>query len=102
MRSLSVATSDELNEGSFLGTGGFDESVKDGCVYPAAGLTASRVRISKDAGKIGLVVLNAVSLKNAGDKASPARRAPNQRASRYSLSSVCQFAGTAPAGPGVG
>ena len=48
MRSLSVATSDELNEGSFLGTGGFDESVKDGCVYPARDLTASQAGNSKD------------------------------------------------------
>jgi hypothetical protein len=48
MRSLSVATSDELNEGSFLGTGGFDASGKDGCLYPALDLTASQGRISKD------------------------------------------------------
>jgi len=33
MRSLSVAISDELNEGNFLGTGGFDEAVKvDACI----------------------------------------------------------------------
>jgi hypothetical protein len=103
MRSLSVATSDELNEGSFLGTGGFDESGEGWMRLSCSGLNCkSGLNLAKMPVKSDRSFRMRFSLKNAGDKASLVHRSPNQSAARYSLSSVCQFAGTAPAGPGVG